>query len=261
MIVSNRFGFVFVHVPKAAGSTVREQLSDVDPEAVTLWGRKKHEVLGDIDLAHLPLTVLRDHFPEYFQAVNDFPSYALVRDPDERFASSISQHVKVHQRRSVRDLSEQELRRTVERVLETLGSSGPALPAMYAHFTPQSQFVELDGEALVHAYAVEHLSAMFEVLSSLTGRRLDASARANQGFTIGSTEFDRFARAVNSKLWSVLPLPVYRGMRRGLAPILEGTQRGSTRQPAAGLSQEVTSFVHEFYAEDFRLHRSLLRQP
>ena len=64
LIISDRFGFAFVHIPKCAGSTVREQIRRIDPECFEMAGRRMHPDLGKIDAMHLPLDILRDHFPE-----------------------------------------------------------------------------------------------------------------------------------------------------------------------------------------------------
>jgi len=73
MIVSQRKRFIFVHVPKSAGTSVRSALKrfrDYDPNAKT-----RHETISDF---------LSRHGPEYAE----FFQFAFVRNPWDRMVSA-----------------------------------------------------------------------------------------------------------------------------------------------------------------------------
>jgi hypothetical protein len=183
MIISDRFGLAFVHIPKCAGTTVREQLERADPELFQLAGRQRHPELGRIDAMHLPLETLRDHFPDVLARLRAATSFALTRDPRDRFRSSVSEYVKTYEGRRLSEFAPGELGRVIDGIAAALAPRTALLPLRYVHFTPQEHYVRLDGETVVtQRYAIEDIAALFAELGRRTGAAFDAGSRANQDF-------------------------------------------------------------------------------
>ena len=92
MILSDEKRFVFVHIPKCAGSTIRFWLKDRVPFDTRFQSYITVNGLGSRHGAHLPLGVLHDHFPDAFDKVRHYRSIAVIRDPVSRFHSAFAQY-------------------------------------------------------------------------------------------------------------------------------------------------------------------------
>lgn len=85
MIVNSRYGFVFVHVPKAAGTSVREALQSLEGTRPEWTTQSKHETLADFDRQVRERQQPRDrifrrHPRRYFR-------FCFVRNPWDRLVS------------------------------------------------------------------------------------------------------------------------------------------------------------------------------
>jgi hypothetical protein len=76
MLLSERHSFVFIHVPKTAGTSVTAALKAVDPTAVT-------RLAGLRSTKHVTAVQIREAYPEFSRLF----SFAILRDPYERFCS------------------------------------------------------------------------------------------------------------------------------------------------------------------------------
>lgn len=174
MIISDTKRFVFIHIPKCAGTAVRRIFSEWDEtEGAFSVSRIAHPVLGVVDSAHLPLFVLREHFPEAFHKVEAYSAFALVRDPFERFRSAFSQHVNMHGKKRLETMSQMEVRRKLEEVITFLSDSrdsGAALPIHYVHFQRQADFVYVQGRRVVeNLFPVARVPDFLRAVSDQTG--------------------------------------------------------------------------------------------
>lgn len=118
MIISPRHGFVFVHVPKCAGTSVRTQIATCDSAHVALAQTGMHPVLGHIDYGHIPLSQLREHFPTHYDYLERLDAFAVIRDPLSRFGSSLRQLLWQYEKTPMTMIPPNVLR---ERVLEVIG--------------------------------------------------------------------------------------------------------------------------------------------
>jgi len=150
MIISDRYEFSFVHIPKCAGTAVRNRLlpyDDLDGAHENRVGN--HPVLGPTDYVHLPLATLRDHFPDKFDRVERYWSFAVVRPPKSRFFSAVSQRLKMYRGTFLHALNEDQLVAEVEEVMAELDRREGRLPPELIHFQRQVDFVLLDGKQMV----------------------------------------------------------------------------------------------------------------
>ena len=138
MLISDRFQTVFIHIPKCAGTSVREMLVRADPEAERHWGWRwmpRHQRYGDG--AH---TTLLDLPPHLLEKVGKYTVIALVRDPWERFLSAVDQHFMQHKYRN---------RKSVAEVLREIDSIRIRYDVSYIHFCPQHFFTHIANKQLV----------------------------------------------------------------------------------------------------------------
>nr|WP_163025776.1 sulfotransferase family 2 domain-containing protein [Chachezhania antarctica] len=144
MIISHTYRFVFLHIPKCAGKSVRRYIMTADPSAVSYWGWDWDERFQRfVDMAHRPLLDLPD---KDLEAVRTYPTCAIVRDPVARFASAVGQHFHQHSYR---------IRRTADEMLDEITSIKIRHDPAYIHFCPMNAYTHIGDTKL--ADTVLHL--------------------------------------------------------------------------------------------------------
>lgn len=144
MIISHRFKTVFLHIPKNAGTAIRNVLTEGDPECERTWGYRflpRHYRFWDS--AHIPLV---DLHPEKLEFINNYDCCAVLRDPLERFVSATLQHFGQHNYRTPR---------TPAQLLNELDSTRIRYDPAYIHFCPQHFFTHIGPR-----HVVKHLFRM-----------------------------------------------------------------------------------------------------
>ncbi len=149
MIISDQHRFAFVHVPKCAGTSVRVQLKRFDKYGGRFARKAFHPELGFVDYSHLPLQTLREHFPETFEEVRSYRSFALVREPQARFLSAVRQRIGEFRRVPEPEITPAMVLREAEAVIEHLAGNPHTLDAQYIHFRRQADYVFCGPEQVV----------------------------------------------------------------------------------------------------------------
>lgn len=258
MIICPTHRFVFVHIPKCAGTSVREQISLCDPEQVVLEGVGSHPVLGRLDQVHIPLDLLRRHFPEHYASVRDLDSFAVVRDPLARFGSALRQALWQYGKRPMTLIPPEEVRETTLNMLERIAAEGDAPSHRLVHFTRQERFVLDEGRQVTrYLIPLDLVPDLIGYLSRRTGVAMQTGARANRNVDLRlKGPLGRLAVQANHVLWKTLPRSVHRSVRDAALKVL--STRKSAAETAGVLDlPEVRDFVAEHYAGDIRLYRAV----
>jgi hypothetical protein len=132
MIISEKYKFCFIHIPKCAGTSIRTMIRAADPDRFQQWGwnwMPRHQRYGDT--AHMPLI---DLAPNLLAQVRKFRTVTMVRDPMDRFYSSVEQHFSQHEYRA---------RKSVEEFVFELNSVNIRYDPAYVHFCPQHYFLKV----------------------------------------------------------------------------------------------------------------------
>ena len=90
MIISERKGFIFIHNPKCAGTSVRSALTPYDTTHDLFWNFEMWNG-REIDRAHMPLFMFRSLYPHYFALLGQYLSFMFVRDPYDRAVSAFNE--------------------------------------------------------------------------------------------------------------------------------------------------------------------------
>jgi glycosyltransferase involved in cell wall biosynthesis len=267
VIISDKHRFVFVHVPKCAGTTIRWRLKHLDDRNGDFTnGVFMHPKLGLIDYVHLPMHILRDHFPAEFAAIRDYWSFAITRDPYARFASSLAQHLNMYGAVPLLQSSVPEIEREIEKVIAYLRSLRPGeLPAaQYIHFHPQVGYLSVDGERIVKSvYTMDQVDQLLEDVAKLVGADFatphDRSAypMENRSIIFRNDYVRRVVEGIRPAFRAVswvLPERIKERMR-AYAYVPRDQRLGRLFQAA-----HVRAFIEEYYAEDIALWKSLQAQ-
>lgn len=187
MIISDRNKFIFIHIPKCAGTSVRSRIEHLDDRNGAYSSRlDEHPELGLLNYVHIPLQTLKDQFPNEYVCVETYRSMAVMRDPSARFVSSVSQYCNRYSDMEMRNHNIKTLRKQVDKLIDAIEEQevlnpGGRLPAKLIHFQRQHHFTHLDGAKVVQN--IVDISQIESVLVDLLGTselRENDSVKANE---------------------------------------------------------------------------------
>ena len=257
MIISHEAKFVFVHIPKCAGTFIREPLTAIDSYGGRFTARVEHHAeLGMVDFVHLPLNTLRQYFPEEFDCVVHYESAAVVRDPIFRFRSSVSQYLDRQTDRPLRAHTHKSLRASVSELMDRIrcaDARSSLLPHHLIHFQRQVDYLLIDDEVVInHIFPLERCDELFSLsclrdaalptISKAASTQVKNDARVYRGpaVTFVANAMRRLAPNVARKL----PLNLKQAIREHLF-----TERDNVFGRV--FQQEfVIDFLTEFYEQD-----------
>lgn len=164
MIIDHDRKFVFIHVPKTAGTSIRSQLVTDSQNQVNLWhqGWVSSESRV-VDLAHLPGYLAKRVLQR--EGAESYYKFAFVRDPKLRFISGLKEVA----RRHAAEFGLGSLSGLVS-FLEHLRPASVAFDWTLVHLCPQHVFLYAEGSILVDEIVVD-LTQMPPRLSELLGDR------------------------------------------------------------------------------------------
>lgn len=205
MIISDRNKFVFIHIPKCAGTSVRSRIEHLDDRNGAYSSRlDEHPELGLLNYVHIPLQTLREQFPDDYVSVETYRSMAVMRDPSARFVSSVSQYCNRYSEVEMRNHNIKTLRRQVDKLIDAIEEQevvnpGGRLPAKLIHFQRQHHYTHLDGAQVVQH--IVDISQMESVLVGLLGKselRESDSVKENESRVYRNQSFKILASSVKA---------------------------------------------------------------
>lgn len=257
MIISPRHRFVFVHIPKCAGTSVRTQLIKCDPDHISLGKTGVHPVLGKIDYGHIPMTQLREHFPEYSAYLRDFTSYAVVRDPLERFGSALRQVLWQYEQRPMTLIPADELRDKALQMLDEIAVQIPAPSHQFIFFARQADFI-YDGDTQVvdHLVPLDLVPEFIGYIARITDTPLETGTRSNQNVELRIKGLGGLAFRVNGILRNLLPLDVHARIKDIALRVLSSKRSAAEASGILDLP-EIRDFVATYYARDQEIYNAV----
>lgn len=250
-----------MHIPKCAGTSVRDPLQPLDDRDGYYTGRVElHLDLGLLDFVHIPLFTLQDYFFADFERIRDYWSFAVVRDPFARFPSSVSQRFRMYGDEPIQKQGVTAIKSAIEQSIEFLAKqphNNNRLPTEYIHFQKQVDYICLDGKRVVDTlYTVDEV----ETLIGDVGERVrqDLLAHVGQNRTVHANR-----TVVHRNEMVRLLVETTRPMTRLVTTALTESARDRLRNMVyvsrdrrlASLfnSDYVQDFIREYYREDIEL--------
>ncbi|MCF2906680.1 sulfotransferase family protein [Octadecabacter sp. CECT 8868] len=253
MITCPDAGFFFMHIPKNGGSSVRDQIQPLDHFEGKFLGTKQHKELGFYDSSHVPLGMLKQYFPDAFSLVSSLEGYAILRDPVDRFASSIAQRFRQIHGRRVDQVTPADVIAEVDAVITHLRDRKDHLHHKFSHFIPQSSFVELDGAPIVrNRYRISDTRFLLRDLSSRLDAPLVEDFHSNKTVTFRYPWMAGPAIAAKDFVKARAPAGMVDSIRRVAMKALT-TPRVQSIDTEIGKSDDIQSFIVEYYARDIEL--------
>ncbi|MEM7711793.1 MAG: hypothetical protein AAF264_13835 [Pseudomonadota bacterium] len=251
MIISETHGVSFVHVPKCGGMTIKDQFVEIHDHPLNFETFADHPVLGWVRPAHLPLWALRDHYPDVIESLSQTCSFALCRDPHDRFESALAQYFRKMRKVRINELPRREVLAVARDVVAHIAATPALSEGTYCHFIRQTDFVTLDGDRLVErVFPLARIDALAAEMAALTGRS-DAGAatlRSNQTLDFRLRGSEGWLRRASGVAKRLLPIGAHARLKAGVKALFV---RGGSRH--AGFSRQETDlddFIRDYYAED-----------
>ena len=260
MILNNTLGIAFIHIPKCAGSSVKDQLRVLDETEGRYERSQPHPVHHRVHRAHLPLWLMEELYPEDFKALERCACFAVLRDPQARFASALAQRIEQFGKRDPFSLNARELQHEIDTVMAFL-SANPSSPQLeFCHFIPQIDFVDLRGTRFVsHLYRLEDVPALMRDIGERANRSFVTGVKANQKLDMRFKGLKAPVYAANTLLKSVLPGQAYAGLKTRATALLARKGKGPVWEMLH--APEVRDFVAHHYRADFDLLKTVPIRP
>lgn len=258
MIVSDTHRFVFVHIPKCAGTAVRSALAPYD-ESGGLFDRRiaEHPRHGRLDYTHLPLHLMAEIVPEVFARLDRYASFAVCRDPFARFPSALAQRIKMVHGTHIAAFDDGALEAEIHRVIAWLDGRDHVTDPDYIHFARQADYVFLDGRRRVQTVVpTERIDALRRAIGARIGTELPSFGRENQRMVFTRPGLRGMLTAGSRAAKRLLPAALSDRLRAGARSVW--MRPAGDDMPAPFRSAAVRSFVERYYADDIALYRDSL---
>lgn len=275
MQYSAAHNLMFIHIPKCAGKSVLNGLKgtadfpyeafsqDTNCPTTELEGiiynvfknGMEHNALGHIQPSHLPLGFLREHFPATYALLDKSTSFAIIRNPRDRFISAIQQRLREFQGFDATRIDDESIVNEGIKISQSLGERDYFCDLENIHFTRQVDYIYLDGEQKVtNLFLLEQFGAMQAWLHENFGIDFPVEVSRN--------------KSIRPKSWfkpfSNLAMPAYKRLPRRVRDVIRPLtvnsflySPASTRYQSLALDPDTENFVQTFYADDWRLYREL----
>ncbi|MGD8914417.1 MAG: sulfotransferase family 2 domain-containing protein [Candidatus Thiodiazotropha sp.] len=266
MIINDTHRFVFIHIPKCAGTTVRERLRPYDESLGAFSSRlDRNPELGLIDYVHIPLFILRQHFPTIYEKIRDYDSYTVIRNPISRFPSSFSQHLKMYGKTQIRLMSQRDVRKELNIIMKDLqrhSRDNDYLPYKYIHFQRQSDYIYDQGSAVVkNIFDISDVSALIQQISDRHGIRIINKAddlsqhKANEGLVYKNI-FTKTLTEISKMIFRpFISIEVMDKVKNASREFLYTPRDIKLKEVFE--SREVYDFVEEYYKSDILLYQEI----
>lgn len=259
MIVIDDKRYIFQHIPKCAGTTLRKWIIDGYGADVRIMGVIDHPETGKVETAHLPLKFTKAIFPEVLEKFRSYQSTAILRDPFDRFVSALGQYLREFHAQNIHLMETPALQKAVSELIQRLRAGDQHRDYRLMHFYTQASFVEDEGERLITTlYPIESVGQAARDI----GRILDLNAARvqtqNERKEFRLRAVGAPARAADRMARRVLPEKVWRRSRNIAIARLMKPKRGPADTVFA--VPGCRDFVAEHYARDIELYEMVRPQ-
>lgn len=265
MIINDSKKICFIHIPKCAGTSIRNMMQEFDDLNGLHSGKVEvHDELGLLDYVHIPLPILSEHFPDLYSKVKSYHSFAVIRDPYKRFASSITQRLKMYHKQKIQDLSNEKIQSEINSCIKFLNNNQDQslLPAEYIHFQRQSSYVFNGDKIVKKLYLMENIkqcevdiSAIFDLEHSNDEfkKQLHSNKTVVYRSSVVRACYLTIKPFIVTLIKPILPDYVIAKLRN-LVYVPRDNRMNKIFE-----SNKVKEFIASYYKEDIELYNSLKR--
>lgn len=238
---------------------MRKHLKHYDEKTIPT-GLGEHPVLEQFDYGHIPLSVLKEFFPSEYAKVKKYFSFAIIRNPITRFASSVNQRLFMHKKMLSVHLTKKQINNEINEAIELLTKleDMALLPANLIHFQRQASFIYDNGDSLIdNVYTVENVKQLFDDLEQAVGlllnhepmrRKYNASHRIYKNGLLRTA--DKPIRPFRKAIMRLLPYKVSQSIEKSMFVYPKNLD--------IFRSDYVNDFIRSYYKEDINLYNEVV---
>ena len=151
MIVSRVRSFVFVHIPKAGGTSFRSLIQPYHDYSTDFWWVRKTSYLGvSLDHAHLRSWEVMIFYPDVWEIMQSSTTICFFRNPAERFVSAVYEHFRQFKPSvGLSELPWREQQAVAREFTQSIDLERVFWDPTLIHFSPQTWFTHLRGQQVV----------------------------------------------------------------------------------------------------------------
>ncbi|XOZ33338.1 sulfotransferase family 2 domain-containing protein [Halomonadaceae bacterium KBTZ08] len=265
MIINDTNKLAFLHIPKCAGTSVRNSLAHLDEREGLYTGRVAwHSELGFLDYVHIPLFTLHDYFFFEYKKIAEYWSLSVIRDPFERFPSSLTQHLKMYGEKPIQKLTQKGIMLEIDKAIDYLSKSpqhNHQLPAEYIHFQKQSDYVYLNDKPIIESiYTVNELNKLIADINNYTDNDVNLDRSENTQDNQGVIH-----RSIATQFLIETTRPLTRLFSKSLSTSTKKKVRSfiyvarDERLNSLFSSNHVKDFVRDYYKKDIELWENTIK--
>jgi len=261
MIISDQHKYVFIHIPKCAGTSLKQHFEIYEDawNVSGIWKRNHPEYpeLGILDHAHIPLFTLKDFFKDEYEKLNSYRTFAVIRDPYKRFPSSMAQRLNMHCGTQIQYLTKKEIIQEVDSTINFLAKNSTKntqLPVEYIHFQRQVDYIYLNGNKIIDSvFTIDNLDILLDQFYEYIGCEMpsnEKSKKNNQSIVFKNDILRQTIEAVR---------PFTQFAINHMPKNLKEKLRSKVYVPSAKRhadifqSSAVTDFIKDYYKDDIKL--------
>jgi hypothetical protein len=267
VIIDDDHKFIFVHIPKTGGTSVRKFVDKFNTQSGSGLGVGliEHPDIGKLDGNHIPLMTLKMYFPEQFEKFYDYESFTIIRDPSKRFLSSLYQHMRMYGADRVKGMRRSEMLASIEKLIKYLQENLDECPLgyRYIHFQRQVTYVYCEGEQIVRRlYLIDELPQLMKAIGKHLGEEKVAIAGAvahENPSQVYKAVWMKNLHKGPGKYVDKLALTLLKTPLRPLVEDLRGLLHTPLHERIGELIEvgPIQQFLREHYAEDYALYKRL----
>jgi len=246
MIVLAKHKIAIIHIPKCAGTNLKQALYALNNENIEIIEGIK--VIDGIkyDTAHLTNNILACKFPDLFEDIKKYKTYAIIRNPEERFFSAINQYSKTQLKKPIYRLSKKEKKDLEMHIINRINSDDNAIEMI--HFKKQIEFIEYKESNLVqNIIRIESIGKLESYIEKILDCKIFEN-RHHKNETLAYKNKFIAEILIENKLIEYAKSKVKSKTIKGIAKKIFLKKNENSE-----LTEDTLAFVKNFYKEDFNL--------
>ena len=158
MIISDINKFIFLHIPKCGGTTIRESLMKFETRNNFYWnqvflpGPSANDPKLSIDKGHMTIPIFKKLFPDDYLLTNEYTVFAFTRNPVNRLISAFLEPRRELLENFIDNSEDHQFRKKLQSIfnnyLEFLLRQASFLKLSFLHATPQNFYISSGGKVI-----------------------------------------------------------------------------------------------------------------
>lgn len=262
MIVCDSKKLIFLHIPKNAGSNIRNQLKYLETVPDEFNRICTYEGYGKVHETHMPLFFIEHCYPDLFNKLVDYDVIAILRDPYDRFLSSVNQRLREFKGFAQSQISDSVIIEESRSVASKIQSEPDCVYDLeFMHFIPQNDFIQIRELSVVdRLFDFKNLNDLVTFFQSEYNIDINLGGSATLYNATVDIKFSFLKPLVKvvRPLIAKVPKSAQDSLRDLLIRLKVYGRSNMSRSPESILPADVLDFIESFYKADIASYKDLI---